>query len=199
MNKTGFIIAGWDCIILDPVHFVMWRLECFVIHASRWHTSEFHLLGMRPQTATHNNNPRTLSWTFLIFERQKSVRLDLRAADRQINAPQEGVQCATSINGLQHRSQIWCSAHAKVPQDSLTALQEQRLEQPGNNRSAGLQLWRQVQQPGCKDTHQQDKKIMYRNSILAESTFWKPCRWWTSGRLTLLWHEFQHDILSKIN
>lgn len=125
----------------------MWKLECFIICASCWHTCKLHLLGVRPQTAIHNNNPSTLSWTFIITERQKSDRLDLRVADKADRSP-SGKSTRYNIQKwfAPLFSQIWCSTYAKVPQDSLRALQEQRLEQSGNNRGSVLQFWREVQQ-----------------------------------------------------
>lgn len=180
----------------------MWRLECFVICAPRWHTCKLHLLGMRPQIATHNNNPRTLPWTFIIFERKKSVRLDLRVADRQTDPPQEGVQGTTSKNGLQHCS-LKCGVQ-HMPRSHRTAWQHSRKRgwgRQGTQRcSASVLKGGTTNYLRCRDTHQQGNTMMQRDSIPPESNFWEQCKWWTcTGGLTLFWQEFQHNILSKIN
>lgn len=180
----------------------MWRLECFVIRASHWHTCKFHLLGMRPQIAAHNN-PRTLPWTFIIFERKKNVRLDLRVADRQIDLPQEWAQGTTSKNGLQHCSLKSGAQH--MPRSHRTAWQHSRKaggwSSQGTQRcSASILKEGTANYLGSKDTHQRGNSMMHRDSIPAESNFWEQCKWWTcTGGLTLLRYEFQHIILSKIN
>lgn len=117
----------------------------FCCPTSHWHTCKFHLLGMRPQIATHKNNPRTLSWTFMIFERQ-SIRGGSQGS-WQTNRSPSGRSTRYNIQKWFAAlfSQIWFSM-CQGPTGHLTALQEQQLEQEGINRGAVPQFWREPQQ-----------------------------------------------------
>lgn len=111
IDKRGFITACWDCIRIDPPQLYSWtgKQDCFITKGSRCHTRILHLLGMRPQIATHNNwdssvrinsvpyNPKPLSWRLVIIERQKTEGSWL-----EVVPSQDGLKLPSCKNGLQH-------------------------------------------------------------------------------------------------